>query len=49
MTDNEVTTQLERGDLFVSLRSVDEIKEIVSTSRTACRYLLGFLDDPQDI
>jgi hypothetical protein len=49
MTDNEVTAQLEKGDLFVSLRSVDEIKEIVGTSRTACRYLLRFLDDPQDV
>jgi hypothetical protein len=26
LTDNEVTTLLERGDLYVSLRSVDEIK-----------------------
>jgi hypothetical protein len=33
----------------VSLRNVDEIKGIFDTSRTACKYLLGFLDDLQDI
>jgi hypothetical protein len=49
LTDNEVTTLLERGDLYVSLRSVDEIKGIVDTSRTACRYLLELLDDLQDV
>jgi hypothetical protein len=49
LTDNEDTTLLERGDLYVSLRSVDKIKGIVDTSRTACRYLLGFLDDLQDV
>jgi hypothetical protein len=49
LTDNEVTTLLERGYLYLSLRSVDEIKGIVDTSRTACRYLLRILDDLQDV
>jgi hypothetical protein len=49
LTDNEFTTLLERGDLYVSLRSVDEIKGVVDTSRAAYRYLLGFLDDLQDV
>lgn len=38
MTNNEFTAQLEPGDFFVHLRSVDEIKEIVSG--TACRYFV---------
>jgi hypothetical protein len=43
MTDDGVTVQLERGELYVSLRSVDEIKEIVETSRTKCKYFYYYL------
>lgn len=40
LTDNQVTEKLEKGELYVSLKHVDEVKEIVETSTEACKHLL---------
>lgn len=43
LTDDQVTERLEKGELFVSLKHVDEVKEIVKTSTEGCNYLLELL------
>lgn len=39
LSDQQVTERLERGELFVSLKGVEEVREIVKVSTEACEYL----------
>lgn len=43
MTDEQITAVMQSGELFVSLREVDEVKEIVKTSKEACQAVMGFV------
>jgi hypothetical protein len=38
-----MTDKLERGKIFISLKHVDEVKEIVENSTLACGFLLELL------
>jgi hypothetical protein len=43
LSDEQVTERLEARELFVSLRHVNEVKEIVESSTYACQYLQELL------
>jgi hypothetical protein len=43
VTDEQITESLVRGDLFISLKHVNEIKETLGASRMASEYLLKLL------
>jgi hypothetical protein len=43
MSDQQVTDMLDSGKIYISLRHVDEVKEIVETSTIACRHLQELL------
>jgi len=43
LSDKEMTEKLKRGKIYVSLMHVDEVKEIVENSTSACGYLLELL------
>jgi hypothetical protein len=43
LTDEDLTATLQGGELFVSLRVVEEVQEIVETSRQACSALVDFI------
>jgi hypothetical protein len=40
LSDDQVTDVLARGELFISLKHVDEVKEIIENSRLAYAYLV---------
>jgi hypothetical protein len=44
LTDDQVTEKLTNKELYVSLRHVDEIKEVVRNSTEACMYLSELLE-----
>lgn len=48
LSDEQVTENLKGGELFVSLQSVDDVKEIVRHSTMACSHLLKIMDNRQD-
>ncbi|RYP23834.1 hypothetical protein DL765_000911 [Monosporascus sp. GIB2] len=43
MTDKQVTDVLQSGDLFISLREVGEVKDIVKISEKACQAVMDFV------
>jgi hypothetical protein len=44
VSDEQITESLARGDLFISMQHVDEIKETLGLSRMASEYLLELLE-----
>jgi hypothetical protein len=43
LTDVQVTNSLEAGDLFISLKHVDEVRAIVEISKKGCTYISELL------
>ena len=40
LSDQQITDTLARGELFISLKHVNEVKEIIENSASAYEYLL---------
>jgi hypothetical protein len=44
LDDAQVTESMKRGDLYISLKDVQGIKDIVEASKEGCRYLMELFE-----